>query len=147
GMVFQDFRLLQDRSVYENVAFTMRVTGMAAREIRKRVPLTLELVGLKDKLFKKPSELSGGEQQRVSLARAIVNRPAMVIADEPTGNLDPATSLEILNLLQEINIRGTTVIVATHARDLVDRLQKRVICLDQGYVISDRERGVYLHAR
>lgn len=147
GMVFQDFRLLQDRSVYENVAFTMRVTGTAAREIRKRVPLTLELVGLKDKLFKKPSELSGGEQQRVSLARAIVNRPAMVIADEPTGNLDPATSLEILNLLQEINIRGTTVIVATHAQDLVDRLQKRVICLDQGYVISDRERGVYLHAR
>lgn len=147
GMVFQDFRLLQDRSVYENVAFTMRVTGTAAREIRKRVPLTLELVGLKDKLFKKPVELSGGEQQRVSLARAIVNRPAMVIADEPTGNLDPATSLEIINLLQEINIRGTTVIVATHAQDLVDRLQKRVICLDQGYVISDRERGVYMHAR
>jgi len=147
GMVFQDFRLLQDRSIYENVAFSMRVTGTAAREIRKRVPLTLDLVGLKDKLFKKPSELSGGEQQRVCLARAIVNRPAMVIADEPTGNLDPTTSLEILNLLQEINIRGTTVIVATHAQDLVDRLQKRVICLDQGYVISDRERGVYMHAR
>ena len=147
GMVFQDFRLLQDRSIYENVAFSMRVIGTAAREIRKRVPLTLDLVGLKDKLFKKPSELSGGEQQRVCLARAIVNRPAMVIADEPTGNLDPTTSLEILNLLQEINIRGTTVIVATHAQDLVDRMQKRVICIDQGYVISDRERGVYLNAR
>ena len=147
GMVFQDFRLLQDRNVYENVAFSMRVIGAPAREIRKRVPLTLELVGLKDKLFKKPGELSGGEQQRVCLARAIINRPAVVIADEPTGNLDPVTALEILNLLQEINIRGTTVIVATHAQELVDRLQKRVICLDQGYVISDQERGVYFNAR
>ncbi len=147
GMVFQDFRLLQDRNVYENVAFSMRVTGAPVREIRKRVPLTLELVGLKDKAFKRPDELSGGEQQRVCVARAIINRPAMVIADEPTGNLDPVTAMEILNLLQEINIRGTTVIVATHARELVDRLQKRVILLDQGRIISDQERGVYLNAR
>ncbi|MEW5921945.1 MAG: cell division ATP-binding protein FtsE [Bacillota bacterium] len=147
GMVFQDFRLLQDRNVYENVAFSMRVTGVSVREIRKRVPLTLELVGLKDKVFKRPDELSGGEQQRVCLARAIINRPAMVIADEPTGNLDPVTAMDILNLLQEINIRGTTVIVATHARELVDRLQKRVIVLDQGRIISDQERGVYLNAR
>lgn len=147
GMVFQDFRLLQDRNVFENVAFSMRVTGAPVREIRKRVPLTLELVGLKDKAFKRPDELSGGEQQRVCVARAIINRPAMVIADEPTGNLDPATAMDILNLLQEINIRGTTVIVATHARELVDRLKKRVIVLDQGRIISDQERGVYLNAR
>lgn len=147
GMVFQDFRLLQDRNVYENVSFSMRCTGASVREIRKRVPLTLELVGLKDKAFKKPDELSGGEQQRICLARAIINRPAMVIADEPTGNLDPVTAMEILNLLQEINIRGTTVLVATHAQELVDRLQKRVIVLDQGRVISDQERGVYVNAR
>lgn len=147
GMVFQDFRLLQDRSVYENVAFSMRVIGASIREVRKRVPLTLELVGLKDKAFKKPDELSGGEQQRICLARAIINRPAMVIADEPTGNLDPATAMDILNLLQEINIRGTTVIVASHARELVDQMQKRVVVLDQGRLISDQERGVYVNAR
>ena len=147
GMVFQDFRLLQDRNVFENVAFSMHVTGATAREIRKRVPLTLELVGLKEKAFKRPDELSGGEQQRICLARAIINRPAMVIADEPTGNLDPLTSLEIINLLQEINIRGTTVIVATHDRELVDKLQKRVVVLDQGRIVSDQERGVYLNAR
>ena len=147
GMVFQDFRLLQDRNVFENVAFSMHVTGVSAPEIRKRVPLTLELVGLKDKAFKRPDELSGGEQQRVCLARAIINRPAMVLADEPTGNLDPLTAMEILELLQEINIRGTTVIVATHARELVDKLQKRVILLDEGRLISDQEKGVYLNAR
>ncbi len=147
GMVFQDFRLLEDRNVYENVSFSMRVTGVPIREIRKRVPLTLELVGLKDKAFKKPDELSGGEKQRICLARAIINRPSMVIADEPTGNLDPVTAMEILNLLQEINIRGTTVIVATHAQELVDRMQKRVIVLDQGRIISDQEKGVYVNAR
>lgn len=147
GMVFQDFRLLQERNVYENIAFCMRVTGAPVKEIRKRVPLTLELVGLKDKVFKKPDELSGGEQQRVCLARAIINRPAIVIADEPTGNLDPVTAMEILNLLHEINIRGATVIVATHARELVDQMQKRVIVLEQGRIISDRERGVYVNAR
>ena len=147
GMVFQDFRLLQDRNVYENVSFSMRVTGATVREIRKRVPLTLEMVGLKHKAFKKPDELSGGEQQRICLARALVNRPAMVIADEPTGNLDPVTAMEILNLLQEINIRGTTVIVATHAQELGDRMQKRVIVLDKGFLVSDQERGVYINAR
>ena len=111
GMVFQDFRLLNERNVFDNVAFTLRVTGVSAREIRKRVPLSLEMVGLKDKAFKKPEELSGGEQQRVCVARAIVNRPAVVIADEPTGNLDPTTSMGIMNLFQEINVRGTLLLL------------------------------------
>ena len=146
GMVFQDFRLLSDRNVFENVAFTLRVTGVSTREIIKRVPLSLELVGLKNKALKKPDELSGGEQQRVCVARAIVNRPAVVIADEPTGNLDPNTSMDIMNLLQEINVRGTTVIVATHAKELVDYFQKRVVVLDGGRLISDQERGVYINA-
>ncbi|HHU75527.1 MAG TPA: cell division ATP-binding protein FtsE [Firmicutes bacterium] len=146
GMVFQDFRLLSDRNVFENVAFTLRVTGVPTREIAKRVPLSLELVGLKGKAQKKPGELSGGEQQRVCVARAIVNRPAIVIADEPTGNLDPDTSMDIMNLLQEINVRGTTVIVATHAKELVDYFQKRVVVLDGGSLVSDQERGVYIHA-
>ena len=146
GMVFQDFRLLSDRNVFENVAFALRVTGVPAKEIRKRVPLSLELVGLKDKALKKPDELSGGEQQRVCVARAIVNRPAVIIADEPTGNLDPNTSMDIMNLLQEINVRGTTVIVATHAKELVDYFQKRVVVLDSGRLISDQERGVYINA-
>lgn len=146
GMVFQDFRLLNERNVFDNVAFTLRVTGVSAREIRKRVPLSLEMVGLKDKAFKKPEELSGGEQQRVCVARAIVNRPAVVIADEPTGNLDPTTSMGIMNLFQEINVRGTTVIIATHAKELVDYFQKRVVVLDNGRLISDQERGVYINA-
>ena len=146
GMVFQDFRLLSDRNVFDNVAFALRVTGVSVKEIRKRVPVTLELVGLQDKALKKPDELSGGEQQRVCVARAIVNRPALVIADEPTGNLDPTTSMDIMNLLQEINIRGTTVLVATHAKELVDFFQKRVIVLDSGRLISDQERGVYINA-
>lgn len=147
GMVFQDFRLLQDRNVFENVAFTLRVTGASSREIRRRVPLALGLVGLKEKAFKKPSELSGGEQQRVCVARAIVNRPAVLLADEPTGNLDPGTSMEIMNLLHDINVRGATVIVATHAKDLVDHFQKRVIVLENGSLVSDQERGVYINAR
>jgi cell division transport system ATP-binding protein len=146
GMVFQDFRLLSDRNVFENVAFTLRVTGVTTKEIAKRVPLSLELVGLRNKALKKPEELSGGEQQRICVARAIVNRPAIVIADEPTGNLDPNTSMDIMNLLQEINVRGTTVIVATHAKELVDYFQKRVVVLDGGRLISDQERGVYIHA-
>lgn len=146
GMVFQDFRLLNDRNVFENVAFTLRVTGVSAKEIRKRVPLSLELVGLKNKELKRPDELSGGEQQRVCVARAIVNRPAVVIADEPTGNLDPNTSMDIMKLLEEINVRGTTVIVATHAKELVDYFQKRVVVLDSGRLISDQERGVYINA-
>lgn len=146
GMVFQDFRLLNDRNVFENVAFALRVLGAPAREIKKRVPLVLEMVGLKDKAFKKPDELSGGEQQRVCVARALVNRPAVLMADEPTGNLDPITALGIMNLFHEINIRGTTVIVATHAKELVDRFQKRVVVLEKGRVISDRERGDYFNA-
>jgi cell division transport system ATP-binding protein len=146
GMVFQDFRLLEDRNVFENVAFSLRVTGVSSREINKRVPLTLELVGLQDKALKNPGELSGGEQQRVCVARAIVNRPAVVLADEPTGNLDPATSMEIMKLLHDINIRGTTVVVATHAKELVDYFQKRVVVLEGSRVVSDRERGVYFNA-
>ncbi|MGI6327939.1 MAG: cell division ATP-binding protein FtsE [Dethiobacteria bacterium] len=147
GMVFQDFRLLQDRNIFENVAFTLRVTGAPTREIRKRVPLALALVGLKEKAFKKPNELSGGEQQRVCVARAIVNRPAILLADEPTGNLDPKTSMEIMNLLHDINVRGATVIVATHAKDIVDHFQKRVVVLENGSLVSDLERGVYINAR
>ena len=147
GMVFQDFRLLQDRNIFENVAFTLRVIGASTREIRKRVPLALNLVGLKEKAFKKPNELSGGEQQRVCVARAIVNRPAILLADEPTGNLDPGTSMEIMNLLHDINVRGATVIVATHAKDLVDHFQKRVVVLENGGLVSDQERGVYINAR
>lgn len=146
GMVFQDFRLLEDRNVFENVAFSLRVTGVSSREINKRVPLILELVGLQEKALKNPGELSGGEQQRVCVARAIVNRPAVVLADEPTGNLDPATSMEIMKLLQDINVRGTTVIIATHAKELVDYFQKRVIVLEGGRVVSDQERGVYYNA-
>jgi len=144
GMVFQDFRLLSDRNVFDNVAFALRVTGVSVKEIRKRVPISLELVGLQDKALNKPDELSGGEQQRVCVARAIVGQPALVIADEPTGNLDPTTSMDIMNLLQEINIRGTTVLVATHAKELVDHFQKRVIVLDNGRLISDQERGIYI---
>jgi len=146
GMVFQDFRLLNDRNVSENVAFSLRVIGTPLREIRKRVPLTLELVGLKDKAYKLPHELSGGEQQRVCVARAIVNRPAVLMADEPTGNLDPVTAKEIMTLIQDINIRGTTVIVATHAKDLVDQFQKRVVVLENNQLVSDQERGVYFNA-
>ncbi len=146
GMVFQDFRLLNDRNVFENVAFALRVIGTPPREIRKRVPLSLELVGLKDKALKRPDELSGGEQQRVCVARAIVNRPAVLMADEPTGNLDPNTSMGIMKLFHEINIRGTTLIVATHAKELVDHFQKRVIVVENGAVVSDRERGVYINA-
>ena len=146
GMVFQDFRLLSDRNVFDNVAFALRVTGVSVKEIRKRVPISLELVGLQDKAMNKPDELSGGEQQRVCVARAIVGQPALVIADEPTGNLDPTTSMDIMNLLQEINIRGTTVLVATHAKELVDHFQKRVIVLDNGRLVSDQERGVYIDA-
>ena len=146
GMVFQDFRLLNDRNVFENVAFSLRVIGTPPREIRKRVPLTLELVGLKDKAYKLPHELSGGEQQRVCVARAIVNRPAVLMADEPTGNLDPVTAKKIMTLIQDINIRGTTVIVATHAKDLVDQFQKRVVVLENNQLVSDQERGVYFNA-
>lgn len=143
GIVFQDFRLLPEKTVYENIAFAMEVIESSGREIRKRVPQVLERVGLAYKANAKPTELSGGEQQRVSMARALVNNPDVLIADEPTGNLDPDTSWDIMNLLDDINKRGTTVVVATHARDLVDSMKKRVIQLENGSLVRDEERGVY----
>jgi cell division transport system ATP-binding protein len=143
GVVFQDFRLLSEKTVYENVAFAMQVTEMPRREILRQVPTALHLVGLGHKSRSKPSQLSGGEQQRVALARAIVNNPSVLLADEPTGNLDPETSWEIMRLLVEINRRGTTVVMVTHAREIVDTLKKRVIALEEGRVIRDEKRGVY----
>lgn len=146
GMVFQDFRLLEERTAFENIAFAMQVTGASNREIRRRVPYVLDMVGLPDKANARICDLSGGEQQRIGLARAIINRPAMIIADEPTGNLDPDNSYEIMNILRAINIRGTTVLVATHDREIVDRLKKRVIHLERGRVTVDEEKGVYAGA-
>ncbi|MGB9838960.1 cell division ATP-binding protein FtsE [Thermovenabulum sp.] len=143
GVVFQDFRLLPQKTVYENVAFAMEVIEAPLREIKKRVPKVLEMVGLSHKMNAKPHELSGGEQQRVSLARALVNNPDVIIADEPTGNLDPDTSWEIMKLLNEINMNGTTLIVATHAKDIVNAMRKRVLQLDSGKLVRDEERGVY----
>ena len=137
GVVFQDFRLIDTKTVYENVAFAMRVVGAREREIRERVPYVLELVGLETKEKRHPSALSGGEQQRLAIARALVNNPSTIIADEPTGNLDPARSIEIMSLLQEINNLGTTVLVVTHELELVERMHKRVIAIDEGLVISD----------
>ncbi|MCL2124973.1 MAG: cell division ATP-binding protein FtsE [Oscillospiraceae bacterium] len=143
GVIFQDFRLIDNKTVYENVAFAMRVVGASNKEIRARVPYVLELVGLEYKAKVKPQELSGGEQQRVAVARALVNNPALIIADEPTGNLDPARSLELLMLLQRINELGTTVLVVTHEKPLVDRLSQRVIAIDGGRIISDGMDGYY----
>lgn len=143
GVVFQDFRLLQDRNVYENVAFAQRVIGRPTRVIRKRVPEVLTLVGLADKYKSRPRELSGGEQQRVALARALVNRPDILLADEPTGNLDPQNASEIMKLLEEINNRGTTVIVVTHNREIVNSMKKRVVTMRKGVIISDEEEGEY----
>lgn len=143
GVVFQDFRLLQDRNVYENVAFAQRVIGRPTRVIRKRVPEVLTLVGLADKYKSRPRELSGGEQQRVALARAIVNRPDILLADEPTGNLDPQNASEIMKLLEEINDRGTTVIVVTHNKEMVNAMRKRVVTMRKGAIISDEEEGEY----
>ena len=143
GMIFQDFRLIDDKTVYENVAFAMRVVGASNKEIRKRVPYVLELVGLEYKVKVKPQELSGGEQQRVVVARALVNNPALIVADEPTGNLDPARSLELLTLFKKINELGTTVLVVTHEKPLVDRLSQRVIAIDGGRIISDGMDGYY----
>ena len=136
GVIFQDFRLIQDRTVYENVAFAMRVLGAGSREIKKRVPEVLELVGLTGCEDRLPRELSGGEQQRVTIARALVNNPSMIIADEPTGNLDPQRSLEIMMLLERINELGTTVLVVTHEKELVDALDKRVVALRDGRLVS-----------
>lgn len=143
GIVFQDFRLLPNKTVYENVAFGMQITEALPKEIRRQVPMALALVGLSRKASVYPNQLSGGEQQRVALARALVNNPALLIADEPTGNLDPDTSWEIVKLLSEINNRGTTVILATHEKTIVDTMKKRVIALDRGEVVRDQEKGLY----
>ena len=143
GVVFQDFRLLKDRNVYENVAFAQRIIEAKGSEIRKNVPAILALVGLAGKYKAKPMKLSGGEQQRVAIARALVNKPSILLADEPTGNLDPHTSMEIMKLLEEINEKGTTVIMVTHNKDIVNAMQKRVITLNKGVVVSDVEKGGY----
>ena len=143
GVVFQDFRLIESKTVYENVAFVMRAVGAKESQIRERVPYVLELVGLETKSRRHPNELSGGEQQRLAIARALVNNPSTIIADEPTGNLDPARSLEIMSLLQEINNLGTTILVVTHEKDLVERFAKRVIVLDEGVIVSDGMDGYY----
>ena len=146
GIVFQDFRLLKDRTVFENVAFAQRVLETPNYKIRRDVPRILSLVGLSEKLDSYPDELSGGEQQRVALARALVNNPVILLADEPTGNLDPRNSWEIMRLLEEINRRGTTVVVVTHNKEIVDAMQKRVITLNKGVVVSD-QRGGYSRAK
>ena len=143
GVVFQDFRLIENMTVYDNVAFAMRVVGASTAEIRSRVPYVLNLVGLEHKSRRHPGELSGGEQQRLAIARALVNNPSTIIADEPTGNLDPARSLEIMTLLQEINRLGTTVLVVTHELNLVEQFVNRVITIDEGLISSDRMDGHY----
>ena len=143
GVIFQDFRLIEKKTVYQNVAFAMRVIGAPEREIRKRVPYVLDLVGLGDKSSSYPDELSGGEQQRVAIARALINNPSMIIADEPTGNLDPGKSLEIMLLLEQINALGTTVLVVTHEADMVDRFHKRVVAINEGKIISDGMDGYF----
>ena len=143
GVVFQGFRLLKDRTVYENIAFAQRVIGIPGRTIKEAVPRMLKLVGLSSKYKAFPHQLSGGEQQRVAIARALINQPAVLLADEPTGNLDPQNAMEIMKLLEEINRRGTTVIVVTHSRELVNTMKKRVITMDKGIVISDVKEGGY----
>ena len=143
GVVFQDFRLIENKTVYDNVAFAMRVIGAKSKEIRERVPYVLDLVGLDTKSRRLPGELSGGEQQRLAIARALVNNPSTIIADEPTGNLDPGKAMEIMQLLQEINNLGTTMLVVSHAKELVERFPKRVIAIDNGLIISDGMDGYY----
>ena len=143
GVVFQDYRLIDKMTVYENVAFAMRVVGAREKEIKERVPYVLELVGLESKMNRHPHEMSGGEQQRLAIARALVNNPSTIIADEPTGNLDPARSFELMSLLEEINKLGTTVLVVTHEQELVKHFDKRVIAIDEGVVISDGMDGYY----
>ncbi len=144
GVVFQDFRLLNDRNVYENVAFAQRIVEVPSQQIRRNVPAILATVGLAGKYKAKTKQLSGGEQQRVALARALVNNPAILLADEPTGNLDPKNSWEIMGLLEEINQRGTTVIVVTHNKEIVNAMRKRVITMKRGVVVSDEEGGEYI---
>ena len=145
GVVFQDFRLLKDRNIYENVAFAQRVTEKSNRVIKKKVPAALSLVGLAQKYKAFPKELSGGEQQRVAIARAVVNEPAILLCDEPTGNLDPTNSWEIMKLLEEANDRGTTVLVVTHNQEIVNEMKKRVITMKKGVVVSDIREGGYKH--
>ena len=143
GVVFQDFRLLPDKTVYENVAFAMYIVNANPKHIKRQVPMVLNLVGLSDKEKMYPNELSGGEQPRVALARALVNNPSMIIADEPTGNLDPKTAWDIMTLLNDINARGTTVVMATHAKEIVDSMKKRVIAIEGGRIVRDEKRGMY----
>ena len=143
GVVFQDYRLIENMTVYDNVAFAMRVVGAPNKEIKKRVPYILELVGLEGREKRMPTELSGGEQQRVAIARALVNSPRMIVADEPTGNLDPARSLELMLLLEKINEMGTTLLVVTHEKELVNAFNKRVITIDSGNMVSDGMEGYY----
>ena len=144
GVVFQDFRLLKDRNVYENVAFAQRIVQTPSKEIKKNVPSILSTVGLAGKYKARPKQLSGGEQQRVALARALVNNPPILLADEPTGNLDPKNSLEIMKLLEEINERGTTVLVVTHNREIVNAMKKRVITMNKGVIVNDEKEGTYI---
>ena len=143
GVVFQDFRLIQSLNVFDNVAFALRVIGSSEKDIQKKVPAVLSMVGLSKKRDALPTELSGGEQQRVSIARAIVNSPSLLIVDEPTGNLDPETSVEIMDILSDISRAGTTIVMATHARDIVDSMKKRVIAIEKGVIARDEERGKY----
>ncbi|MBP3421885.1 MAG: cell division ATP-binding protein FtsE [Lachnospiraceae bacterium] len=144
GVVFQDFRLLKDRNVYENVAFAQRVVQVPNKEIKKNVPSILSIVGLAGKYKARPKQLSGGEQQRVALARALVNNPPILLADEPTGNLDPKNSWEIMKLLEEINEKGTTVLVVTHNREIVNEMKKRVVTMNKGVIVSDEKEGSYI---
>lgn len=143
GVIFQDFKLIPTLNVYENVAFALRVIGVSTKDIKKKVPMALSLVGLSDKFRSFPSQLSGGEQQRVSIARAIVNDPNILIADEPTGNLDPETAMGVMDTLDNVNKNGTTILMATHARDIVDSMRKRVIAIENGTIIRDEIRGTY----
>ena len=143
GVIFQDFRLIDKKTVRQNLEFAMRVIGASRREMRRRIPYVLDLVGLKEKLDVHPDELSGGEQQRVAIARALINNPQMIIADEPTGNLDPQRSLEIMTLLERINSMGTTMLVVTHEKELVNRFSKRVVAIESGRIISDETGGYY----
>ena len=143
GVVFQDFRLLSNKTVYENVSFAMEIVGASSKEIRRRVPMILSMVDLSSKAYSYPDQLSGGEHQRVSIARAIVNSPPVLLADEPTGNLDPDTAWEIMKVLKDVNRRGTTVLMATHAKDIVNSMKRRVIAIEEGRVVRDEEKGVY----